>query len=412
MKRSLLTLMLTLGTLLGANAQNRSIDFKHEGTFEDRLAEATKKNKLIFFDAYTSWCVPCKMLAKNVFTVDSVADYFNANFINVGYDMEKGEGIALKKRFESDITAYPTLLFINGKGEIVHKIVGSASAKEFMELARPALNPELSLRGLAQKFEKGDRSLSTVTAYFKTLSTANDAAKTKEVSTAYFDALPVVEFNKPAVWDLMAKYLFNIDSKTFKYILSHRNELSQIRSEAKVNAYILGNLSREVGGLSVAYYSKKPVDAAKEAWLVKTLETIKNNQTGELLAKMSLISSRNKGDWDAYNKAMIAMISNAEPVKGAGMKTNLMLNFTRKFTEVAPEAHLEDGLKWADLLLNLDINPLNAIDLLNFKKAIYQKMGKTNELNAVDMDLRLQETKKEELAKKGQVFAGSMRGFL
>lgn len=412
MKRRLLTLMLTLGTLYGATAQNRSIDFKHEGTFADRLAEATKSNKLIFFDAYTSWCVPCKILAKEVFTVDSVADYFNANFINVGYDMEKGEGIELKKRFASEINAYPTLLFINGKGEVVHKIVGSASAKEFMALARPALSPELSLKGMAQKFNGGDHSLNTVTAYLKVLSSAYDVEKTKEVATTYFDGLPAAELNNPATFDLLKRYLFNPDSKTFKYILANRDALGKIHSADKVNGYLLGNLSREVGGLSNAYYSKKPVDAVKEAWLVKTLETFKNNQAAELLTKMSLIGSRNKGDWDAYNKAMTAMITSPEPIHGAGTKANLMLNFTRKFTEAAPEAHLADGLKWADLLLNLDVNPITAIDLLNFKKAIYTKMGKTDQLNVVDLDLRLQEKNKEELAKKGQVFAGAMRGFL
>lgn len=412
MKKVLLTGLLTIGLLGGVYAQNRAINFKHDGKFSETLTEAAKSNKLIFLDAYTSWCVPCKVLAKDVFTVDSIADFFNTNFINVGYDMEKGEGLELKKRFESDIKAYPTLLFINGKGEIIHKIVGAPSAKEFLELARPALNPELSLKGLAKKFETGDRSLSTVTAYFKTLGNANDRTKAKEVATTYFDALPTTELNKPAVWDLMAKYLFNIDSKTFKYILSHRKDLNKVHTEMKVNAYILSNLSGEVGGLSGAYYMKKPVDADKEAWLTKTLSTIKGDQASELLVKLDLISSRNKGDWDGFNKAMIKMISEAAAVKGAGAKTNFMLNFTRKFTQNAPEAHLADGLKWADLLLSSDINVVNAIDLLNFKKAVYAKMGKTNELNRVDMELKLKLSDKEEQEKKGVSFSGAIKGFM
>lgn len=412
MKRRLLTLTLALGTLFGATAQNRSINFKQEGTFNDRLNEASKSNKLIFFDAYTSWCVPCKVLAKDVFTVDSVADYFNTNFINVGYDMEKGEGIELKKRFASDITAYPTLLFINGKGEVVHKIVGAPTAKEFIALAKPALNSELSLQGLAQKFNNGDHSLSTVTAYLKSLGSAFDQAKIKEVATLYFDGLPTAELKNPATFDLIKRYLFNIDAKTYKYIMANRDALAKVHGADNVEGYLLSNLSREVGGLSNAYYAKKPVDVAKEAWLVKTLKTFKNNQSAELLVKMSLISSRNKGDWSAFNKAMVKMINDKEPIKTAASKTSFMLNFTRRFADSAPAEHLKDGLNWADLLLDTDLVPPYVIDLLTFKAGIYSKMGNAELVKETTNQIATQKRLKEELEKQGSSFPGAMRGFL
>jgi thiol-disulfide isomerase/thioredoxin len=412
MKRTLLTLTLTLGALFGATAQNRSINFKHEGTFNEHLAEATKNKKLIFFDAFTSWCGPCKTLAKDVFTVDSVADYFNNNFINVGYDMEKGEGIELKKRFASEITGYPTLMFINGKGEVVHKIVGAPSVKEFMELSKPALNPELSLQGLAQKFSGGDHSLNTVMAYLKCLSTASDVEKTKAVATEYFDGLSITELKQPATFDLLNRYLYNIDSKTFKYILANRGALGKVHTTDKVDGYLLKNLSREVDGLSMAYYGKKPVDAAKEAWLVKTLETFKNDKSAQLLTKMSLLTSRNKGDWAAFNKAMIKMITDEGPIKGAGSKTSHMLNFTRKFAEAAPADHLADALNWADLLLKTDVNPIYVIDLLNFKKGIYSKMGNADRIKEINNEIATANNIKAELEKEGTRFPGAMRGFM
>ncbi len=368
--------------------------------------------KLIFFDAYTSWCVPCKVLAKDVFTVDSVADYFNTNFINVGYDMEKGEGIELKKRFASEINAYPTLLFINSNGEVVHKIVGAPSVSDFMELSKLALKPELRLKGLAQKYNGGDHSTSTVVAYLKSLGTANDPEQTKAVATAYFDAMPVTELNKPETFELIKRYLYNIDSRTFKYILTNREALGKVHGTDKVEGYLLSNISREVSGLSMAYYGKKPVDTAKEALLVKMLDLFKNNQSAQLLVKMELISSRNKGDWAAFNQAMLKMINTDEPVKGSGAKTSLMLNFTRKFTEAAPAAHLSDALNWVDLLLKTDVNPLYAIDLLNFKKAIYNKMGNADMMNETDGKIAEQTAIKADLEKKGTIFSGAMRGFM
>ena len=71
-------------------AQNRSIEFR-EGNWEQMLKMAKKEKKMIFVDCYTSWCGPCKMLAKNIFTQDSVADFYNVNFICFQIDMEKGK---------------------------------------------------------------------------------------------------------------------------------------------------------------------------------------------------------------------------------------------------------------------------------------------------------------------------------
>lgn len=93
------------------------------------MAEAKVKNKLIFIDAYTSWCGPCKWAAKYLFTNKDVATYYNENFINVSMNMEKGEGIALAKKFQ--INSYPTFLIINDKQEIVARTEGVDQTKKF-----------------------------------------------------------------------------------------------------------------------------------------------------------------------------------------------------------------------------------------------------------------------------------------
>src|SRR3972149_4785135 len=90
-----------------AIAQNRSIKFEN-GTFAEIKAKAKKENKIIFIDCYTSWCGPCKQMDKEVFTNDSVVDFYNKNFTNGKRDMEKGEGIELAKKYE--INAYPTFI--------------------------------------------------------------------------------------------------------------------------------------------------------------------------------------------------------------------------------------------------------------------------------------------------------------
>ncbi len=104
------------------------------------LEQAKKENKIIFFDAYATWCGPCKQMDSDVYTNSAVADFYNANFINVKYDMEKGEGPMLADRYY--VSAYPNLIFINPEGVMVHKGVGFVAAEAFIDLAKKAINPE------------------------------------------------------------------------------------------------------------------------------------------------------------------------------------------------------------------------------------------------------------------------------
>ena len=79
-------------------------------TFEEALKQAKSENKLVFMDCYTSWCGPCKNMADKVFPQKAAGDYFNPRFVCVKYDMEKGAGVELAKKFE--VHAYPTFLMI------------------------------------------------------------------------------------------------------------------------------------------------------------------------------------------------------------------------------------------------------------------------------------------------------------
>ena len=84
--------------------------------------EAAKEGKQVFVDCYTSWCGPCKKLAREVFPQPEVGKVLNARFVNLQIDMEKGEGPAVSKQF--GINSFPTMLILNPDGTKVGSIVG------------------------------------------------------------------------------------------------------------------------------------------------------------------------------------------------------------------------------------------------------------------------------------------------
>jgi thioredoxin 1 len=114
-------------------AEEKGIQFT-EAKWAEILKKAKAENKVIFFDAYTTWCGPCKLMQKNVFTRSDVAEVFNKDFINVKVDMESGEGPGLAKKYP--IEGYPTLFFISPKGKVVKQLLGYQNAEQLLKVAK------------------------------------------------------------------------------------------------------------------------------------------------------------------------------------------------------------------------------------------------------------------------------------
>lgn len=105
------------------------IDFVH-GTFDEALAQAAQEQKLVFMDCKTVWCGPCRAMAKNVFSLPRVGDFFREHFVPVMMDMETGEGPDLSHRYK--VKAYPTMLVLDASGKELGRIVGYRDAEAFL----------------------------------------------------------------------------------------------------------------------------------------------------------------------------------------------------------------------------------------------------------------------------------------
>lgn len=132
------TLAAVAFTAMSFTKQDAGIQFAEQTTWTKTLKKAKAENKIIFMDAYTTWCGPCKMLEKRVFTNPKVGDLMNKNFVNVRMDMESGEGPALANIYM--VNAYPTMFFIDpATGKEITRIVGYKEAGEIIKAAEKVL---------------------------------------------------------------------------------------------------------------------------------------------------------------------------------------------------------------------------------------------------------------------------------
>ncbi len=139
MKKLLKLLSLVLIAIVVASSglldttQQGGIEFK-QISLEQAQKEAQKSNKIIFIDAYASWCGPCKKMAATSFKDEGVGEIFNKQFINLKIDCEKdADGPEISRRYK--ISAYPTLLFIDADGKLKKQIVGFQTPERLKVIA-------------------------------------------------------------------------------------------------------------------------------------------------------------------------------------------------------------------------------------------------------------------------------------
>ena len=190
--------------------------------WEEVLSTASEQNKIIFLDAYTSWCQPCKKMDKQVFPQKMVGDFFNKNFINVKMDMEKGIGRTLQQKYE--ILFYPTLIFLSPDGTPLHRIAGFQSAPNLLKLGKIALNPNKRLSSFEKKYAEGNRDPEFLKQYTQVRFEAMDGTH----NTLAEDYLATQEdWSTDENLDFIVKYVDDTDSKLFDYLVENREKFEK-----------------------------------------------------------------------------------------------------------------------------------------------------------------------------------------
>lgn len=120
-------------------------------SWQQVLDKAKQENKYIFIDAYATWCGPCKAMDKKVYINDTIGDFFNDKFISVKVQMDKTQkdnpqvvswytdADSLHKWYK--VESYPTFVFLNPRGQIIHKEQGYKGVKEFLAVGETSVRP-------------------------------------------------------------------------------------------------------------------------------------------------------------------------------------------------------------------------------------------------------------------------------
>ncbi|MGH1437443.1 MAG: thioredoxin domain-containing protein [Lewinella sp.] len=342
-----------------------------EMPFDELLAQAKEENKVIFIDAYTTWCGPCKMMAAKVFPEAKVGEVYNERFINAKFDMEKGEGPAIAQRYS--VMVYPTYLFVDGNGDIVHKGIGYIPQEEFLALADAAIS-ESSLGVMNKRYDGGDRSGEFLAAYSQVLTDVYEQEKAGRVSGEYLEMQE--DWSAPATIKLLIANPGELGGKRMNYLVENADKAMEI---AGASSFVM-TMQQAIVGHYMAENNMRELPAVAD--IVSLYEEYGGAMAPRLLAHYTMLHAEQVQDNDAYVSAAVKYYT----TYGSDSAMELNSAAWTIFESSDNKDHLQQALVWAKMSVEMQPGYAN-MDTLAwlYHKIGDEKMAKETAMRAIEL---------------------------
>lgn len=336
--RSLFILLSFVGLSSSLFAQS-GIDFRAV-SWEEAMQAARAERKLIFMDAYTSWCGPCKMMDRMTFSNAKVGEKFNETFINVKMNMEKGEGPQLAREYR--VGSFPTLLFISHTGELVYRQIGYKSPDELLSLANVASEPARNPALLALEIKEGNPSKETILNYAEYLWEEGRVSEIPGLNEAFFEGVTDKELLKPTMWKGIQLLTYQINSREFQYMLSKKKKFSQAYGEKVVDEKIYELSKSQIQEAARLNHTAIYEQAIQTAGKI--------NDGGKSAARLRMVYAEASENWEEYAFKTLDFFGTHPSTDAQELHKAAVLFYEH----VAYPDQLETSLNWARQAIALE----------------------------------------------------------
>ena len=205
--------------------------------FENNLKAAFEKakleNKPVFVEYYNSDCPVCIKVEHLFENNEKLVLFYNKSFVSYRidtHDMSKSDSLFIVNTRLS-FTSIPYFLFFDYNENLLHVSAINLDADALINIGVVALNPVERSSALANKYNKGDRSIKTLYAYSQLVQLYNNDSLTTVLANDLYKAFPKNDLGNKKSYTITKNCVNNIENGFFKFWIKNMDKLAGLESE-------------------------------------------------------------------------------------------------------------------------------------------------------------------------------------
>jgi len=208
------------------------VKFTEVETLEQMKAaqkKASDQMLMLFVDVYATWCGPCKMMDSEVYTDPKVAEYMNANYVNVRLDGESDYG--RNYVVEQQLEGYPSMFIFSDAGERVSKIVGFTPASELIATLTSVSEGFREVKNYRARHQSGTLDPEDFANYISVVRDMGNQEEAEKLAAEYVEQV-MVSKSKPTDNDIrVVAFYMDLDDTWWEAFSSDSERLRRVLGE-------------------------------------------------------------------------------------------------------------------------------------------------------------------------------------
>lgn len=343
------TLLMLLLALPFFSLAQQGMQFEHKLNWKEIQAKAKAENKYIFMDAFTTWCGPCRYMSANIFPLEKVGNYFNEKFINVKVQLDTtakdneevkswyADGHAIMNDY--NVRVFPTYLFFDPNGKLVHRSVGSSDADKFIAKAADALDPGKQYYTLLDQYKAGKKDAGFLKQAAMSAAEAYDPENMAIISKEYL-ATQKDLLTKENL-EFLDRFTTTSKDPGFDIIMKNEAKYNAVKGNGEAGKKISDIIKREE--LYPLIFNK---NATAPDWTAigSLIDKKYPAYSKEIVSGGKVMYYQNKGDWPNFQTAVLAYMKEY----GAKVSAGELNNFAwAVFEHCKDMACVREALAWS-----------------------------------------------------------------